>query len=595
MDPRSALLTSSACFVLLLCTRAGADPVRIQPIAVTASSQYGSYGPSLTVDGDSDTYWNAGGHPSQWIQLDLGRPVSVQKIRVQFAPNPAGQQQGNIIVSGDGTTWTSTSACYWNKSISDREWLDFTTDQDFQVTPPPVYWWYCHYDSVNEHGGRIRYIRITTTSSNSWVAIREIEVYGGLEYLGYFRDAAQWGNNIPDTKASGANLAWIGVSNTADLTARLASALANGVKAVVDVDPDYMCLWADRRTLVESSSLAKCWNSIKTAINDGGYQDAVAAFYLMDEPYISLTSTGNYATQRTNLTTLRDMVKADFPGIAVAAIVSVVGGGGPGELEAGAPHPITSAELAMFDWVGFDYYVESHGALQSYVNRLRGLLTNAQRMIAVPAAGAAAGWYTFTDTTNATLEREIETNHQFWMSNILSDAKYVAIVPFMWTQGTGTGFTGARDLQWLSARQFELAYSVLNLPPGDTHVFPLSWSVSSSYSGFLPFAMFDRNASTNWNSGGYPQQRIGAVLLGPTRVSKIQLTVHQNPSGYTSHRIRAKRPDGSWFVLREFRGRTTDGQVLKHDLSPPQDLVEIEVLTLKGPSWVGWKEVEIFR
>jgi hypothetical protein len=68
--------------ILTLCANneAHADPIKLQPIAVTASATHSGFPPSNVIDGSSNTYWTAGGPPTQWIQLDLGRQTAVQRF-----------------------------------------------------------------------------------------------------------------------------------------------------------------------------------------------------------------------------------------------------------------------------------------------------------------------------------------------------------------------------------------------------------------------------------------------------------------------------------------------------------------------------------
>ena len=74
--------------LLFVTGRAHADPIKLQPFAVTASSTYAGSSPSYATDGNSATLWNAGVAPSHqpypWILLDLGRTVAIQKLRLQI-------------------------------------------------------------------------------------------------------------------------------------------------------------------------------------------------------------------------------------------------------------------------------------------------------------------------------------------------------------------------------------------------------------------------------------------------------------------------------------------------------------------------------
>src|SRR4051794_15731107 len=92
-----------AFLVVAISGRAEANPIKVTvPCAnVTVSSDYTLNSHCNAVDGNTSTVWNSGWWPTQWIQIDLGRPMSIGKIRVQFAPNPGGQQVGSISVGPD--------------------------------------------------------------------------------------------------------------------------------------------------------------------------------------------------------------------------------------------------------------------------------------------------------------------------------------------------------------------------------------------------------------------------------------------------------------------------------------------------------------
>jgi len=109
------------------------------------------------VDGDRDTIWNAGAGPLAWIEIDLGAPTSLAQVRLLAGQDPAGPTQHDITgrpsAQGPIVTLGTLSGD--------------TTDGDELVL------------DVDPDAPLIRYVRITTVSSPSWVAWREIEVLGG--------------------------------------------------------------------------------------------------------------------------------------------------------------------------------------------------------------------------------------------------------------------------------------------------------------------------------------------------------------------------------------------------------------------------------
>lgn len=122
---------------------------------VTASRSLKENPPALVTDGLNNTFWNAGYGPSQWIEIDLEKPSNITEIRLVISQYPAGETIHQI--------WGGAGAS--NLTLL-YEFKGFTKDPDmleFKPSPPLT---------------NIRYIKIVTTRSPSWVAWREIEVIG---------------------------------------------------------------------------------------------------------------------------------------------------------------------------------------------------------------------------------------------------------------------------------------------------------------------------------------------------------------------------------------------------------------------------------
>jgi hypothetical protein len=107
----------------------------------------------MAVDGDPNTQWSSGAFPTQWIDIDLGAPYSIGEIRLTVGQWPAGATMHQVWV---GTTRDAFKQVY---EFSGRE-FDFDM-LNFIPTKPLQ---------------DIRYVRIVTTESPSWVSWREIEV-----------------------------------------------------------------------------------------------------------------------------------------------------------------------------------------------------------------------------------------------------------------------------------------------------------------------------------------------------------------------------------------------------------------------------------
>lgn len=110
---------------------------------------------SLAVDGDAGTLWNSGDGPPEWIQIDLGQPYTISAIRLVISQYPAGATVHQV--------WGGADA----GSLSLLHEFSGPTGEPgaLEFKPSPVW-------------TKVRYIKILTTQSPSWVAWREIEVTG---------------------------------------------------------------------------------------------------------------------------------------------------------------------------------------------------------------------------------------------------------------------------------------------------------------------------------------------------------------------------------------------------------------------------------
>ena len=125
------------------------------PYLVTASASTSDSTPTNVMDGDFESIWNAGAGPEQWIQIDMGSPLALRAIRLVVSQYPEGETVHQIWVGADAASMFQV-----------HEFAGFTKDSDVLefITDGPM--------------DNIRFIKIVTTQSTSWVAWREIEVIG---------------------------------------------------------------------------------------------------------------------------------------------------------------------------------------------------------------------------------------------------------------------------------------------------------------------------------------------------------------------------------------------------------------------------------
>jgi hypothetical protein len=124
-------------------------PGRLTIRAATASNSTESA--AFVFDHDPQKPWNSGGSAPGWIQLDLGQSTTITKVRLLTAQNPAGPTSHQIL--GGLTPDSLTPIGTLDGDTADSQWLELQAKD------------------------QVRYLKIVTVKSPSWVAWGEIEVY----------------------------------------------------------------------------------------------------------------------------------------------------------------------------------------------------------------------------------------------------------------------------------------------------------------------------------------------------------------------------------------------------------------------------------
>jgi len=119
---------------------------------VKASNALPDKPPQNVVDGSANE-WISGGGPTQWIEIDLQKPATVRSIRLVVAQYPDGETVHRLFVKGSSGQYHL-----------EREFSGFTSDNQVLEYAPDA-------PLTN-----IRFVRVETVSSPSWVAWKEIEV-----------------------------------------------------------------------------------------------------------------------------------------------------------------------------------------------------------------------------------------------------------------------------------------------------------------------------------------------------------------------------------------------------------------------------------
>ena len=110
---------------------------------------------AYAVNGSTDNWWGSGNFPSQWIEIDLGEPATVRLFRLVASQSPAGDTRHQLWV---GERRESLYLLHTFEGYTqDLSVLEYAPDTPLE---------------------NIRYVRVITRQSPSWVSWREIEIIG---------------------------------------------------------------------------------------------------------------------------------------------------------------------------------------------------------------------------------------------------------------------------------------------------------------------------------------------------------------------------------------------------------------------------------
>lgn len=437
----------------------------------------------------------------------------------------------------------------------------------------------------------------------------------GPRYFGYYASAASWvgTGNYTAAISDHANVTWIahpalGANNPQVAVdwhlARLQEAQGLGMGGVMDVTGIFFDLGntaGPNRYL--RADYATRWQSYAHQI--APRLAAVTAFYLLDEPYLHVR--GDKAGIRDALNTVALAIKARFPGKPVATIFDYAsiqddGTSFPSFEAAGLPSEV--------DWLGVDCYYngssfESCGgrSLVWYTNRLKQKMTAAQRLILVPQSyysgtqDQASAALAYQSTLLCRIEKEVAL--------ALADPRFIGIFAFTYQSqhldygnGSREDWFGAEHLPLVRRQYARIGHHVLSGTPLRAH--PCGVSASGTYGSAVPENAVDGDSSTLWNAGaganpGAGQRQWLELDLGErTTVSKLRLQVDQWPAGPTHHIIYGGPTPNPQTELGRFQQTTQTLQWLEL-AGTMHDVRYVRIVTVDSPSWVAWREVEVYR
>jgi hypothetical protein len=121
---------------------------------VKASAVYGPlFSGGQAVDLSQHTQWNAGDGPPQWIEIDLQKPSAISAVRLFVAQEPEGLTVHRVLGRSESGDYQLL-----------HEFRGVTREGDVLEYASPQPW------------EDIRFVRIETTTSPSWVSWHEIQV-----------------------------------------------------------------------------------------------------------------------------------------------------------------------------------------------------------------------------------------------------------------------------------------------------------------------------------------------------------------------------------------------------------------------------------
>jgi len=132
--------------------------------------------------------------------------------------------------------------------------------------------------------------------------------------------------------------------------------------------------------------------------------------------------------------------------------------------------------------------------------------------------------------------------------------------------------------------------------PNDNLAYGKPVIASRSLTNEPPEYAVDDNARTQWGAGAGPVQWLQLDLEGTYRIAEIRLLVAQFPQGNTVHRVQARSStDAAFETVHEFNGNTNDNDWLVFTPDTPlEGVAQIRIQTILSPSWVSWKEIQVY-
>ena len=392
-----------------------------------------------TANADS---WSSGGFAPQHFDIDLGAPQTISGMSLTVNQSPAGNTVHRIYA---GSTPDPTTLV--------RELSGFTTNGDV-LTP-----------TFAPALTGVRYVRVETTVSPSWVAWSSIDFSYAtrstvattptfkalsdphIQQFGYYGCAMNGvgtGDYINEV-APISNVVWVRWGTNDELLAKVQNAHQQGLGVILMVQ-NLFFPWASSALYADEPSgprtrFEAVWSLLEP------YQSTIKGFYVFDEPFWNnATADGTWtsvpdAQLKSNLTWVAGELHSVAPGVPCIIIFAYT--------EVSRPEFFSELLPSEIDWIGFDCYL-AYGAegtadkVQGYFDSFVQFKDPSQKIVLVPDAW----WNTSPDAgTDSLLAQRLSLYQSF----AASSADVVAIYPFLYQTVASQNLFGAQSLPTTTA------------------------------------------------------------------------------------------------------------------------------------------------
>ena len=133
-------------------------PGELQNVALGKSATASAEGDTANRvnDGDQGTYWSAKGFAPQWIQIDFGGEIGLEKMRMLIDQTPSGNTTHDLYIFRDARCETPLFLHRFEGYTQHHDWLEYSSPTTPILT---------------------RCVRVQTVASPSWISWYETEVY----------------------------------------------------------------------------------------------------------------------------------------------------------------------------------------------------------------------------------------------------------------------------------------------------------------------------------------------------------------------------------------------------------------------------------